>query len=275
MREEDSGRRLYRIYGAGARHARTSDGTDLNAVAAGRIAVTPLHFDLTDEPGIDTLGSYDLARLLAPAARGGRVVAADAAARAQELREQLRYHNERYYVHDDPEIGDDAYDALLDELRGIEREHPDLLTPDSPTQVVGGRAGSSPAREGHPPAADVLAGQRPQRGGAARVGRADAQPPRARGHRGPRVRLRRRAEDRRPGDVAGLPRRRARAGGHARQRRGRRGRHAQPPHDRDRAAATSEDAPPLVEVRGEVYMAPGGLPARSTSAARSRGCRPS
>src|ERR1700712_297547 len=58
--------------------------------------------------------------------------------RARELREQLAYHGRRYYVLDDPEIGDDAYDALLDELRTIEREHPDLLTPDSPTQRVGG-----------------------------------------------------------------------------------------------------------------------------------------
>jgi DNA ligase (NAD+) len=63
---------------------------------------------------------------------------AAAPARAQELREQLSYHSRRYYVLDDPEIGDDQYDALLDELRAIEREHPELLTPDSPTQRVGG-----------------------------------------------------------------------------------------------------------------------------------------
>ena len=62
----------------------------------------------------------------------------NAAERAAELREQLVYHGHRYYVLDDPEIGDDAYDALLDELRAIEREHPELLTPDSPTQRVGG-----------------------------------------------------------------------------------------------------------------------------------------
>ncbi len=58
--------------------------------------------------------------------------------RAAELREQLVYHGHRYYVLDDPEIGDDAYDELLDELRAIERDHPELLTPDSPTQRVGG-----------------------------------------------------------------------------------------------------------------------------------------
>jgi DNA ligase (NAD+) len=60
------------------------------------------------------------------------------AERAAELREQLEYHGHRYYVLDDPVIGDDAYDALLDELRAIEAEHPELLTPDSPTQRVGG-----------------------------------------------------------------------------------------------------------------------------------------
>ena len=67
LEEEDAGRQRYRIYGdAPGYHAR--GGTDLAAVAAGRIAVTPLHFDLTDEPGLETLGAYDLARLLAPAA---------------------------------------------------------------------------------------------------------------------------------------------------------------------------------------------------------------
>jgi DNA ligase (NAD+) len=57
--------------------------------------------------------------------------------RVAELRAQLSYHGHRYYVLDDPEIGDDAYDALLDELRAIEAEHPELVTPDSPTQRVG------------------------------------------------------------------------------------------------------------------------------------------
>ena len=58
--------------------------------------------------------------------------------RVEELRRALEYHGHRYYVLDDPEIGDDAYDALLDELRTLEAEHPELLTPDSPTQRVGG-----------------------------------------------------------------------------------------------------------------------------------------
>jgi DNA ligase (NAD+) len=57
--------------------------------------------------------------------------------RAAELRRKLAGHNHRYYVLDDPTIGDDEYDALLDELRAIEAEHPELRTPDSPTQRVG------------------------------------------------------------------------------------------------------------------------------------------
>ena len=64
---------------------------------------------------------------------------ADVTARAAELREQLNYHGYRYYVLDDPVIEDDAYDALLDELRAIEAEHPELVTPDSPTQRTGGQ----------------------------------------------------------------------------------------------------------------------------------------
>jgi DNA ligase (NAD+) len=57
--------------------------------------------------------------------------------RAEELRRLLERHNHLYYVLDDPEIGDDTYDALLSELRELEQEHPQLRTPDSPTQRVG------------------------------------------------------------------------------------------------------------------------------------------
>jgi DNA ligase (NAD+) len=57
--------------------------------------------------------------------------------RAEELRQELAEHNRRYYVLDDPIVGDDVYDALLDELRAIEADHPELRTPDSPTQRVG------------------------------------------------------------------------------------------------------------------------------------------
>jgi DNA ligase (NAD+) len=57
--------------------------------------------------------------------------------RAEELRELLAHHNHLYYVLDDPRIGDDEYDALLDELRVLEKEYPELQSPDSPTQRVG------------------------------------------------------------------------------------------------------------------------------------------
>ncbi len=72
------------------------------------------------------------------------------AERAAELRGQLAYHNHRYYVLDDPEIGDDAYDALLDELRRIEADHPELVTPDSPTQRVGAEPVSKLEKVRHP-----------------------------------------------------------------------------------------------------------------------------
>ena len=58
--------------------------------------------------------------------------------RAAELRRELNYHNHRYYTLDAPEISDGEYDALFRELQTIEANHPELLTPDSPTQRVGG-----------------------------------------------------------------------------------------------------------------------------------------
>jgi DNA ligase (NAD+) len=58
--------------------------------------------------------------------------------RVETLREQLRYHNRRYYIEDAPEIPDSEYDALYKELESIELDHPELVTPDSPTQRVGG-----------------------------------------------------------------------------------------------------------------------------------------
>jgi DNA ligase (NAD+) len=63
---------------------------------------------------------------------------ADAARRVDELRREITEHDRHYYVLDDPTIGDDEYDALLDELRALEVEYPELLTPDSPTQKVAG-----------------------------------------------------------------------------------------------------------------------------------------
>ncbi len=66
--EEEGGRRRYRIYGDEPGY-REEEGTDFAAIAEGRIAVTPLHFDLTDQAGIEALAGFDLDRLLRPAAR--------------------------------------------------------------------------------------------------------------------------------------------------------------------------------------------------------------
>jgi 5'-nucleotidase len=66
--EEEDGRSRYRIYGADPDYER-EEGTDFAAVAEGCIAVTPLHFDLTDEAGIESLAGFDLDGLLRPAAR--------------------------------------------------------------------------------------------------------------------------------------------------------------------------------------------------------------
>jgi DNA ligase (NAD+) len=68
------------------------------------------------------------------------VATRDVERRVQELREQIEHHNYRYYSLDDPEIDDAQYDRLMQELRELESEHPDLVTPESPTQRVGGFA---------------------------------------------------------------------------------------------------------------------------------------
>ena len=59
--------------------------------------------------------------------------------RLADLRARIRHHEERYYVLDDPEISDAEFDALMAELQALERTHPELVTPDSPSQRVGGR----------------------------------------------------------------------------------------------------------------------------------------
>jgi DNA ligase (NAD+) len=63
----------------------------------------------------------------------------DAADRIEALREAIHRHNYLYYVEDRPEVSDAEYDRLLRELRELEEAHPELVTPDSPTQAVGGR----------------------------------------------------------------------------------------------------------------------------------------
>jgi DNA ligase (NAD+) len=75
-----------------------------------------------------------------------------AAARIAQLREQIAEHNYRYYALDEPVISDAAYDALLRELQSLEAAHPQLITPDSPTQRVGATPASqfAPVRHALP-----------------------------------------------------------------------------------------------------------------------------
>src|SRR5437868_11451276 len=61
------------------------------------------------------------------------------AEKIEALREKLRHNEHLYYVLDAPEISDAQYDAMMRELEALEKAHPELLTPDSPTQRVGGK----------------------------------------------------------------------------------------------------------------------------------------
>ena len=63
------------------------------------------------------------------------------AAEIEKLRDEIRYHDRKYYVEAAPEISDREYDRLMERLKELEARHPELVTPDSPTQRVGERAG--------------------------------------------------------------------------------------------------------------------------------------
>src|SRR5579871_6540025 len=67
------------------------------------------------------------------------MAAKDVEREIEKLRDQLRHHEHLYYVLDQPEITDAEYDRLMRRLQDLEKQHPDLLTPDSPTQRVGGK----------------------------------------------------------------------------------------------------------------------------------------
>ena len=67
-----------------------------------------------------------------------------------KLRDQIRYHEHRYYVLDDPEISDFEFDKLMQRLKELELQHPDLVTPDSPTQRVGGAPAAEFPKVRHP-----------------------------------------------------------------------------------------------------------------------------
>ena len=62
-----------------------------------------------------------------------------AANRIYQLRDEIRRHEELYYMHAAPEVSDPEFDVLMNELKALEAAHPELLTSDSPTQRVGGR----------------------------------------------------------------------------------------------------------------------------------------
>ena len=66
-------------------------------------------------------------------------VGKSAAKNIEKLKDEIRRHEDLYYVQDSPEISDREYDLLIEELQKLEQAHPELITPDSPTQRVGGR----------------------------------------------------------------------------------------------------------------------------------------
>ncbi len=67
----------------------------------------------------------------------------------QELRDELRHHEYLYYVEDAPELTDAQYDVLVNKLKKLEAEHPELVTPDSPSQRVGGKPKEGFAKVAH------------------------------------------------------------------------------------------------------------------------------
>jgi len=74
----------------------------------------------------------------------------DVRKKVRELGAEINYHNYRYYVLNDPVISDAEYDALMDELRALEAEHPELIAPDSPTQRVGAQPAEGFVKVEHP-----------------------------------------------------------------------------------------------------------------------------
>ncbi len=74
---------------------------------------------------------------------------ATAAKNIEALRDRIRHHEYRYYVLDDPEISDGEFDQLMNQLKKLEAEHPALITPDSPTQRVGGKPREGVVKAAH------------------------------------------------------------------------------------------------------------------------------
>ena len=238
---------------------RRGPGTDLAAVAAGRIAVTPIHFDLTDQAGIEALAALRPRRGCSrPAARGGRVTATGVPPRASPSCASSSTTTATATTSSTTPRSATTTTTRCSTSCGRSRPSiPSCVTPDSPDPARRRRRRSPRSRRSrHLQPMLSLANAR-TRGGAARLGPADAQPPGPRGDRGPGVRVRRRAEDRRAGDLAGLPRRRARARRDPRQRRDRRGRHPQPAHDPDDPAADRRRAAAARGPRRGLHVAAG------------------
>ena len=72
-----------------------------------------------------------------------------AAARVAQLRSEIARHNKLYFELDSPQISDAEYDRLMQELKALERQHPELITPESPTQRVGGQPSGKFAKVRH------------------------------------------------------------------------------------------------------------------------------
>ena len=99
---------------------------------------------------------------------GHLAMAAEVLQQIEQLRREIREHDRKYYVEAAPEISDREYDRLMERLRTLEAEHPELVTPDSPTQRIGDAAGRKLVA-GRASRADALDRQHLQRRRAARV----------------------------------------------------------------------------------------------------------
>ena len=179
----------------------------------------------------------------------------DVRSRIEGLREQVRYHNRRYHIEDAPEISDAEYDALYAELESMEAEHPELVTPDSPTQRVGGEPLG--VRGGPPHRPDALSGERPQDRGLEGVGRPRQAAPRP--GRGGAAPLRYGVEDRRARGLAALRERAFRPGRDEGQRDSWRGRDPELADGARHTGQARRRAAEVLEPRGEVFMTLGNF----------------
>ena len=177
----------------------------------------------------------------------GSISRRSAQKRIAELRDEIAYHEKKYYVDNDPQISDAEFDGLMRELEELEARFPDLITPESPTQRVGEKPveGFVPVVHDRPMLSiDNCYDEQGLRDFEDRVrrllpGRGD--------------RLCGRAQDRRARHLHPLPGRQVRPGRDARRRRPRRRRHRQRQDD-PVPAPVHLASPGIVEVRGEIYL---------------------